>query len=90
MIKKIVRGGFIEKSLFILIFFIVLLFLNYQSVFFLQPRSFHFIRQTDSLSFINYYLKTGLNFFDIGNLNLYNNSGKTACEFPIFYYLVEP
>jgi len=88
MIKKIVRGGFIEKSLFILIFFIVLLFLNYQSVFFLQPRSFHFIRQTDSLSFINYYLKTGLNFFDIGNLNLYNNSGKTACEFPIFYYLV--
>ena len=85
---KSVKGGKIESAIFIFIFILLLVFLNYQSILFLQPRSFHVIRQTDSLSFINYYLKTGLNFFDIGNLNLYNGSGKTACEFPIFYYLV--
>lgn len=87
MIKSI-KSGKIESAIFITVFFSIIFFFNYQSLFFLQPRSFHIIRQTDTLSFINYYLKTGLNFFDIGNLNLYNGSGKTACEFPVFYYLV--
>ncbi|MDF2448304.1 MAG: hypothetical protein K0R26_808 [Bacteroidota bacterium] len=72
---------------FLILFFGVIVFLNYYSILFLKPRSFHFIRQTDSLSFISYYLKTGLNFFNIGNLNLYNGTGKTICEFPILYYL---
>ena len=40
------------------------------------------------MSFINYYCKTGFNFFNIGNLNLYNSTGKTACEFPLIYYIV--
>ena len=76
-----------EFFLFTFLFIAIVFFLDYQSIFFLKPRSFHFIRQTDSLSFINYYLKTGLNFFNIGNLNLYNGSGKTACEFPLLYYI---
>ncbi|MES2131273.1 MAG: hypothetical protein V4506_02930 [Bacteroidota bacterium] len=87
MIKLFQDKNF-EKLLFFVLFSLVLLFLDFQSLFFLQPRSFHFIRQTDSLSFINYYTKTGFNFFNIGNLNLYNGTGKTACEFPIFYYIV--
>jgi hypothetical protein len=74
--------------LFCIVFISVCLFLNYQTYFFLSPRGIHFIRQTDSLSFINYYCKTGFNFFNIGNLNLYNSTGKTACEFPLIYYIV--
>jgi hypothetical protein len=51
------------------------------------PTGIHFIRQTDSLSFVLYYLnKENFNFFDVGNLNLSFQDGKTACEFPLFYY----
>jgi len=74
--------------LFCFVFVAICLFLNYQTYIFLSPRGIHFIRQTDSLSFINYYCKTGFNLFNIGNLNLYNSTGKTVCEFPLIYYIV--
>lgn len=76
-----------ENIFFVFLFLCILFFLDFQSIYFLKPRSFHFIRQTDTLSFVSYYLKNGLNFFDVGNLNLYNDNGKTLCEFPILYYL---
>jgi len=53
----------------------------------IPPTSIHFIRQTDSLSFVLYYFnKSDYNFFNVGNLSLSFTDGKTACEFPIFYY----
>lgn len=53
-----------------------------------HPLGVHFIRQTDSISFILYYFgKNNYNLFDIGNLNLGFVNGKTACEFPIIYYV---
>ncbi|MCD6017468.1 MAG: hypothetical protein K0S53_589 [Bacteroidetes bacterium] len=85
--SKILKKLGSENIFFAVLFLSILFFLNFHSIFFLNPRSFHFIRQTDTLSFVSYYLKNDLNFFNVGNLNLYNESGKTLCEFPILYYL---
>jgi 4-amino-4-deoxy-L-arabinose transferase-like glycosyltransferase len=52
------------------------------------PQGIHFMRQTDSLSAIIYYLKTGMHFWEPGILNLDSIDGKTASEFPLFYYLI--
>ncbi len=52
------------------------------------PTGIHFIRQSDSISFSLYYChKLNFNLLDIGNLNLNFDNGRTACEFPLFYYL---
>ena len=85
--NNIRKTSFNEIFIFFLIFISFLFFLDFQSFFFLKPRSFHFIRQTDTLSFVSYYLLNGVNFFDTGNLNLYNNTGKAVCEFPGLYYI---
>ncbi len=52
------------------------------------PTGIHFIRQTDTLSFIlNYYNSNNFNFFELGNLNLNIGNGNASCEFPLFYFL---
>lgn len=86
MIKKW-NNSFNETFIYLLLFSLTLLFLDFDNFYFLKPRSFHFIRQTDTLSFVDYYVFTGINFFDTGNLNLYNETGKSVCEFPILYYI---
>lgn len=46
------------------------------------------MRQTDCLSFISYYSKTGSPLWEPGLLCLYCKDGKTASEFPIVYYII--
>jgi hypothetical protein len=83
-------GNFLNQNrngLFFFLLILVFLFLNYQYILFLQPQGIHFIRQTDSLSFVRYYMHNGMHFFEPGILNLSSNGGKAACEFPILYYI---
>jgi hypothetical protein len=61
-------------------------FYNYFEILFWQPQGIHFMRQTDCLSFISYYLKTGAPLWEPGLLCLYSHDGKTASEFPAVYY----
>lgn len=85
---EILKNKKTEVFLFFLFLCAALVLLHIPEYFFVKPQGIHFIRQTDSLSFINYYTKTGFNFFDTGNLNCaFNGNGKAVCEFPIFYYL---
>lgn len=73
---------------FFLIFCLFYFLVNYPYLL-NYPTGLHFIRQTDSISFIFYYLhKSNFNFFDVGNLNLGFYHGKAACEFPIIYYMI--
>ena len=62
-------------------------FLGFGDVFFAGPGGIHFLRQTDSLSFASQYFNRGFEFFEPRLLNLVNNDGKAACEFPITYFL---
>ena len=64
----------------------VLLFFNFHHYFFLPPQGVHFIRQTDSLSFVNNYYENGFRFFNPSIYNLMSTNGNAACEFPIIYY----
>ena len=47
----------------------------------------HFMRQTDSLSFVSQYYNDGYDFFNPKLFNLKNIEGRAACEFPITYYV---
>lgn len=47
----------------------------------------HFMRQTDSLSFVSQYFNNGFHFFETQLFNLKNIDGRAACEFPILYYI---
>ena len=47
----------------------------------------HFMRQTDSLSFVSQYFNNGFHFFEPQLFNLKNIDGRAACEFPILYYI---
>lgn len=63
-------------------------FLGYGQHFFDPPSGIHYIRQTDSLSFVDYYYHYENNFFAPGIYNQESYEGKSACEFPILYYFV--
>jgi len=73
----------------IFVFFLIGLFffLGLHKVFFAMPGGIHFMRQTDSLSFVSQYFNKGFNFFNPQLFNLKNIDGRAACEFPIIYYL---
>ncbi len=73
--------------LFLLILMIAYYILGYYQILFLRPEGIHFIRQTDSLSFVANYYKNGMNFFQPQVFNLQSIDGKAACEFPFLYYL---
>mgnify|MGYP001177109014 CR=1 FL=1 len=61
-------------------------FLGYEVHFFDGPYGMHFMRQTDSLSFVSQYFNNGYDFFNPKLFNLKNIDGRAACEFPITYY----
>jgi hypothetical protein len=79
---------FIFPILFIVSALCLCWFYNYFEILFWQPQGIHFMRQTDCLSFISYYSKTGAPLWEPGLLCLYSHEGKTASEFPIVYYLL--
>lgn len=76
-----------QNILFFVLLFLAYFLADYHKILFFRPQGIHFIRQTDSLSFIQGYLKNGMNFFEPGVLCLRSIEGKAACEFPIVYYL---
>lgn len=76
-----------RNYLFLILLVLVYTVIDYQTILFLSPRGIHFIRQTDSLSFVANYLKNGFHFFEPQVFNLQSIEGKAACEFPILYYL---
>jgi len=80
-IKAYQKLGFI--GLLIALFF----FLGLYVVFFAWPEGYHFLRQTDSLSFASNYYNDGFNFFAPKLYNLKNIDGRAVCEFPITYYI---
>jgi len=73
------------------IFFVLLSFvyiiLDYHSILFYRPQGIHFIRQTDSLSFVANYFNNGTNFFEPQVFNLSSIEGRATSEFPILYYV---
>ena len=73
--------------IFLVLLLIVYLILDYHSILFYRPQGLHFIRQTDSLSFVTNYVRNGFSFFEPQVYNLSSVDGKSACEFPILYYL---
>ena len=73
--------------LFVFLLLAVFAALDYQTILFLPPQGFHFIRQTDCLSFVSNYYKNGYNFFEPHVYNLQSTNGKAACEFPILYFI---
>ncbi len=84
--------GLLSKSKSYDVGFICLLialfyFFNFQNYFFLHPQGVHFIRQTDSLSFVSNYYNNGFHFFTPSLYNLASINGNGVCEFPILYYL---
>lgn len=52
------------------------------------PQGIHFIRQTDSLSFLSNYYHFNAGFFEPQVFNLSSTDGRAANEFPIVYYFV--
>ena len=77
-----------EKSnyIFWLALITIFFFLDFHHILILRPQGIHFIRQTDSLSFVSNYFKNGFHFFEPQVFNLESFGGKAACEFPILYY----
>ncbi|MBZ0242813.1 MAG: glycosyltransferase family 39 protein, partial [Bacteroidales bacterium] len=53
-----------------------------------MPQGIHFIRQTDSLSFLSNYYRFGAGFFEPQLFNLSSTDGKAANEFPLIYYFI--
>jgi hypothetical protein len=75
-----------QYYIFLLLLFFIFILFNYQFVIFQGPYGIHFIRQTDSLSFVSNYYHNGFHFFEPEIFNLSSINGKNACEFPIVYY----
>jgi hypothetical protein len=87
IIFNIIKRENIQNFLFVFLLVIIYIFYNYQEILFLRPQGIHFIRQTDSLSFVRGYYKYGMNFFEPKALNLLSEEGKAVSEFPILYYV---
>lgn len=73
--------------IFIGILLILYFLFDFYAIVFREPYGIHFIRQTDSLSFVANYYRHGFHFFEPQIFHLQSIDGKTACEFPILYYL---
>jgi len=87
MLNKYLDKEIYRVLLFSIIVLIISYFANYFEILFYRPQSIHFIRQTDSLSFVKNYYENGMHFFSPQTFNLITTDGKAACEFPILYYL---
>ena len=74
-------------KVFLFLLFLIFFLLGFQVYLFLQPIGLHYVRQTDSLAFVDFYQNNGFNFFEPGGWFLGDSDGKTAGEFPVLYYL---
>lgn len=90
MKRKLKLNKIVEKYkyyIFIGILLILYFLFDFFAIAFREPYGIHFIRQTDSLSFVANYYRHGFHFFEPQIFHLQSIDGKTACEFPILYYL---
>ena len=87
MLNKYLDKEIYRILLFTVLILIISYFANYFEILFYRPQSIHFIRQTDSLSFVVNYFQNGMDFFSPQTFNLTTVDGKAACEFPILYYI---
>lgn len=78
---------YLPHSIFIILATALLAPLGYFSLFFKLPDGVHFIRQSDSLSFVLNYLYFKASIFEPENFNLVSENGKAASEFPLFYWI---
>lgn len=82
------KMALIEKSNYIFwsVLIIVFICLDFHQILFLRPHGIHFMRQTDSLSFVSNFYKHNFHFFQPQVFSLMSSEGRAACEFPILYY----
>ncbi len=86
--RNLISRKWIELLAYWLLATALFFYLDYAVILNMIPQGIHFIRQTDSLSIIIHYLKSGMNFWEPGILNLESIDGHTASEFPIIYYMI--
>ena len=73
---------------FIILLLIYFFYIGTFQYLFYGPDSIHFIRQIDSLNFIQYYRENGMSFLNTGSYSLESIQGKGVCEFPLHYYFI--
>jgi len=73
--------------IFIIILSGIFFYLDMNGEIFSNPKTIHFLRQTDCLSFAAQYFNDGFDFFNPKLYNLKNIDARAACEFPITYYI---
>lgn len=84
---KIIFRNHHPTLVFILSMLIIFLYFDFHRVINWSPRGIHFIRQTDSLSFVDNYYLFDYSFFQPHVYNLITKDGKAACEFPLLYFI---
>ncbi len=82
-----IRTSWILSSITLLVLVIIAASYSYFDFLSLPPKGFHFIRQTDSLSFSSTYFHYHNGLFNPQIYNLTSTNGNAACEFPFLYYL---
>jgi hypothetical protein len=81
------KNTFFQDVLFIALLLFIYFYLGFYDAIFASPGGIHFIRQTDSLSFVQVFYNDGNSIFQPRLFNLKNSGGHAACEFPIIYYI---
>ncbi len=77
----------LENFIFIILLFLLYFILDFHNILLLRPQSIHFIRQTDSLAFVQTYYNDGFKFFEPTVLSQRSTDGRAIGEFPILYYI---
>ncbi len=75
-----------SEKLFLAVLLLVLLLLGFHEYISLHPIGPHYIRQTDCIAFVEYYIQNDFNFFHPGGWNLGSSNGEACSEFPVLYY----
>lgn len=83
--RNIRTSGRLAQPAFILILLILFLIAGLPGMLTSLPGGYHFIRQTDSLSFASNYFHGHYPFFSPHVWNLATTDGRAACEFPLIY-----
>lgn len=81
------REAAIELFGFVVAVFFIYWFVGYLDVLQEGPFGLHYIRQTDSLAFVDNYLLFDHGFWEPATYNLLSKNGNGASEFPIMYYI---
>ncbi len=76
-----------DSKIFLLLLLLVFWLLGVFEFIQLEPVSLHFMRQTDSLAFVDFFKRNGYDFLQPGGWYLGDSEGKAAGEFPILYFL---